>query len=225
MHTASSDPDSALSPSAPATFALGVDFGGTKVEAALIDANGALFAPSRFRAPTGPTATCTELEASVTDVVTQAVAALPGGALLAGVGIGSAGPITVASGAVSPLNVAAWRDYPLADLVRSLVPDVPVRLRLDGLCITLAEHWVGAGQGVDNLMGMIVSTGVGGGLILGGRTISGPSGNAGHIGHVEVGGYDDACACGGRGCSGTTGTVRRRSFRAPCGSRCAAATA
>jgi glucokinase len=214
------------------TFALGLDFGGTKVEAALIDANGTLFTPSRFRAPTGPTASGAELEASVTTVVTQAVAALPSGVELAGVGIGTAGPITVASGAISPLNVPAWRDYPLADLVRSLVPTVPVRLRLDGLCITLAEHWVGAGQGVDNLMGMIVSTGVGGGLILGGRTITGPSGNAGHIGHVEVSGYDDPCACGGRGCleaiaSGpkTVAWARRQGWTGSTGEELAAAHA
>jgi glucokinase len=80
------------------------------------------------------------------------------------------------------------------------VPDVPVTLRIDGLCITLAEHWIGAARGADNVMGMIVSTGVGGGLILGGRTVPGPTGNAGHIGHIEVAGFDDPCSCGGRGC-------------------------
>jgi glucokinase len=77
---------------------------------------------------------------------------------------------------------------------------MPTRLRMDGLCITLAEHWVGAGQGYNNVMGMIVSTGVGGGLILDGLTVPGPTGNAGHIGHIEVGGFDDRCACGGIGC-------------------------
>jgi glucokinase len=71
---------------------------------------------------------------------------------------------------------------------------------MDGLCITLAEHWVGAAQGYDNVMGMIVSTGVGGGLILGGVTVAGPTGNAGHIGHIEVGGFDVPCMCGGIGC-------------------------
>jgi len=181
-------------------YALAVDLGGTKVEAALVDDRGALLVGSRHRFPTGSTATSEELTRSVTSAVTLALASLPAGALFAGVGIGSAGPITVGSGAVSPLNLPAWREYPLRDLVRGLVPDVPVRLRMDGLCITLAEHWLGAGQGVDNLMGMVVSTGVGGGLILGGHTVSGGSGNAGHIGHIEVGGFDDLCACGGHGC-------------------------
>ena len=185
---------------APTNFVLAVDLGGTKVAAALVDDSGILLPGSRHRAPTGRTATSEELASSVKTVVRQAHASLPTNATLAGVGIGSAGPITVASGAVSPLNLPIWEEYPLRGLVCELVPDAPVRLRMDGLCVTLAEHWVGAGQGVDNLMGMVVSTGVGGGLILGGHTVSGPSGNAGHIGHVEVAGFDDPCDCGGRGC-------------------------
>ncbi|HSP52516.1 MAG TPA: ROK family protein, partial [Cryobacterium sp.] len=182
------------------SYALAVDLGGTKVEAALVDAQGAVLTVSRHRAPTGPLKTAEELAASVETVVTRARASLPAGAVLLGVGVGTAGPITVDTGLVSPLNLPAWRDYPLRDFVAALVPEAPVRLRLDGLCITLAEHWLGAGQGADSLMGMVVSTGVGGGLILGGSTVSGPSGNAGHIGHIEVGGFDDRCACGGTGC-------------------------
>jgi len=181
-------------------LALAIDLGGTKVEAALIDAAGALVPGSRFRAPTGRLATSDELAESVGVVIAGALSTVPAGAVLAGVGVGSAGPISIAAGLVSPLNLPVWRDYPLRDLVVSLVPPVPVVLRMDGQCIALAEHWVGAGQGVDNLMGMIVSTGVGGGLMLGGAIIPGPTGNAGHIGHVEVGGFDDICDCGGIGC-------------------------
>ncbi|TFD77646.1 ROK family protein [Cryobacterium fucosi] len=182
------------------TYALAVDLGGTKVEAALVDDHGAVFSSSRHRSPTGPTATSEQLAAAVVSVVGRALGGLSAGSDFVGVGIGSAGPIAVADGAVSPLNLPAWRGYPLRDLVERLVPAGPVRVRLDGLCITLAEHWLGAGQGADSLMGMVVSTGVGGGLILGGTTVSGPSGNAGHIGHIEVGGFDDRCACGGIGC-------------------------
>ncbi|MDF1480069.1 ROK family protein [Leifsonia sp. H3M29-4] len=181
-------------------YVLAVDLGGTKVEAALVDASGALLTASRFRAPTGPRATSEELAASVEHVVVGAFAALPEGAGLIGVGIGSAGPVSVADGLVSPLNLPAWRDYPLRAQVEAALPGVPVVLRVDGEAIALAEHWIGAGRGVDNLMGMVVSTGIGGGLILGGRAVAGPTGNAGHIGHVEVGGFDDACLCGGIGC-------------------------
>jgi glucokinase len=189
----------------PAVFALAVDLGGTKIEAALVDPSGTLLEGSRFRAPTGRASSSEQLAESADSVVAQALAALPDGAALVGVGIGSAGPITVDRGLVSPLNLPSWRDFPLRDRVAALTAsimgaEVPVTLRMDGECITLAEHWVGAGQGVDNLMGMVVSTGIGGGLILGGMAVAGPTGNAGHIGHVEVGGFDEPCLCGGTGC-------------------------
>lgn len=181
------------------SIALAVDMGGTKVEAAIVDETGTVLAGTRFRAPTGPGRSSAELAASVTSVVDQSVAALPTGARLSGVGIGSAGPVIEAEGLVSPLNLPAWRGFPLREMVASRV-DAPVQLRMDGLCITLAEHWVGAAHGYNNVMGMIVSTGIGGGLILQGNTVSGPTGNAGHIGHVEVAGFDDQCPCGGIGC-------------------------
>ncbi|MCU1579645.1 MAG: sugar kinase [Rhodoglobus sp.] len=182
------------------SYALGVDLGGTKIEAALVDPNGALLPGSRFRAPTGRESTSGQLAASAHSVVVQALATLPDDATLVGAGIGSAGPISVADGLVSPLNLPAWRDYPLRQQVADLVPGLPVSLRMDGECITIAEHWVGAARGENNLMGMVVSTGIGGGLILGGMAVAGPTGNAGHIGHVEVGGFDEPCLCGGTGC-------------------------
>ncbi len=216
-----------------ASFALAVDLGGTKVEAALVDPTGNVLVGSRFRAPTGPDRDSEALASSVDEVVALAAAALPAGAALVGAGVGSAGPINEAEGTVSPLNLAVWRDYPLRDQVLAAIPDIPVTLRMDGICITLAEHWVGAGRGYDNVMGMIVSTGIGGGLILHGNTVSGPTGNAGHIGHVEVAGFDDQCLCGGIGCveaiasgprtvawarsqgwSGSTGEQLGESFRA-----------
>jgi glucokinase len=173
--------------------ALAVDFGGTKVEAALVGETGAVHPGSRHRAPTGRAATSAELEGSVRTVVEAALGALPEDAYLAGAGIGTAGPIDRRNGTVSPLNVPAWRGYPLrryvAGLLESDHADVPVRLEMDGVAITMAEHWVGAAQGFDNVMGMVISTGVGGGLIVGGRVITGSTGNAGHIGHIEVAGF------------------------------------
>jgi hypothetical protein len=66
--------------------------------------------------------------------------------------------------------------------------------------MTAAEHWQGAAQGHDNALCMVVSTGVGGGLILGGKLHPGPTGNAGHIGHISVDLDGDPCPCGARGC-------------------------
>ena len=181
-------------------YALAIDLGGTKVEAALVDANGNVLNGSRFRAPTGRSSTSEELASAVTTVAAQAVDGLRSMGDLVGIGIGSAGPITVETGLVSPLNLPQWRDFALRDLVARQYPGLPIALRMDGECITLAEHWVGAAQNVKNLMGMVVSTGIGGGLILGGNAVAGPTGNAGHIGHVEVGDFSDKCGCGGTGC-------------------------
>ncbi|MBB5634077.1 glucokinase [Cryobacterium mesophilum] len=184
----------------PSDLALAVDLGGTKVEAALVDSGGRIIDGSRFRRPTGASSDSEQLSGSVTGVVAAALGTLPTGSGLLGIGIGAAGPIRQDDGLVSPLNLPAWRDFPLTELVATTAPGHEITLRMDGLCITLAEHWVGAGRDSSNHMGMVVSTGIGGGLILGGRTVSGPTGNAGHIGHVEVAGFTDDCACGGHGC-------------------------
>ncbi|MEO7349064.1 MAG: ROK family protein [Terrimesophilobacter sp.] len=184
----------------PKNLALALDLGGTKVEAALIDSSGHLVPGSRRRRPTGAAANSPELTSRVREVVAETLSTLQGGATILGVGAGSAGPIHQENGLISPLNLSAWRDFPLAALLADCVPDTAITLRIDGLCIALAEHWVGAGQGASNFMGMVVSTGIGGGLVLGGRAAPGPTGNAGHIGHLEVGGAEDPCSCGGKGC-------------------------
>ncbi|EPR77237.1 putative sugarkinase [Leifsonia rubra CMS 76R] len=181
-------------------YALAIDLGGTKVEAALVDPNGAIFPPSRFRAPTGRASSSDQLAESVRTVIRKSTAALPDDAELLGAGIGSAGPISLSRGEVSPLNLPAWRDFGLRAVVEEELPGLSVSLRGDGNCIALAEHWIGAAQGVKFFMGMVVSTGVGGGLILDDRLIDGPTGNGGHFGHVEVGGEDTVCGCGGTGC-------------------------
>jgi Transcriptional regulator/sugar kinase len=174
---------------------LAVDFGGTKVEAALV-ADGALVAGTRARRATGPTATAAELDDAVRAVVTEAL----GDSRVEAIGIGSAGPVDAVRGLASPLNVPAWRDHPLRAVVAAAVPGARVELAIDGLAIALAEARHGAGRGSANVLGMVVSTGVGGGLVLDGRGVHGASGNAGHIGHMQVAGFDDPCACGRRGC-------------------------
>lgn len=179
-------------------FVLAVDFGGTKVEAALIDAEGVVLPGSRFRSPTGARASSAELATAVGTVVDQTLRAMPDACALTGIGVGSAGPIDLEKGLVSPVNLTVWRDFPLRDLVADAAAEAghpaPAVLRLDGLCITLAETWVGAARGFAGVLGMIVSTGIGGGLVLGGRVASGASGNAGHLGQVEVPGFTEADA-------------------------------
>lgn len=165
--------------------ALAVDIGGTKVEAALIDAAGVVLEGSRHRRPTGREATRDQLTAAIRDAATAAVESGAGVGIL-GAGAGSAGPVDTTAGTTSPLNLPNGAGLDVVAILRGVVPDVPVRLALDGACLMMAEHWLGAARGVRNALAMVVSTGVGGGLLLDGRVVSGGTGNAGHIGQIRL---------------------------------------
>lgn len=165
--------------------ALAVDIGGTKVEAALIDATGVVLEGSRHRRPTGREATRDQLTAAIRDAATAAVGSGSGIEIL-GAGVGSAGPVDTTAGTTSPLNLPNGAGLDVVGILRGVVPDVPVRLALDGACLMMAEHWLGAARGVRNALAMVVSTGVGGGLLLDGRVVSGGTGNAGHIGQIRL---------------------------------------
>jgi glucokinase len=104
------------------------------------------------------------------------------------------------SGEVSPLNMPAWRGFPLRKRLAEEFGSERVLIHNDAVGLAVGEHWKGAGIGASNLLGITVSTGVGGGLILDGRLYHGTSGNAGHVGHVVVDPDGPVCACGGRGC-------------------------
>ncbi|MEU7642797.1 MULTISPECIES: ROK family protein [unclassified Streptomyces] len=174
-----------------------LDIGGTKIAGALVDGRGRLVA--KAARPTPADQDGATVMGAVAEVVDE-LAAGPDWARVATVGIGSAGPVDAAAGTVSPVNIPGWRDFPLVAGVRALVGARPVTLVGDGVAMTAAEHWQGAARGHDNALCMVVSTGVGGGLVLNGRLHPGPSGNAGHIGHISVDLDGDPCPCGGRGC-------------------------
>ncbi|MGW7468940.1 ROK family protein [Streptomyces xantholiticus] len=174
-----------------------LDIGGTKIAGALVDGNGAIL--QRAQRPTP----AQEDGDTVMQAVETVLAELTGSPLwgrATALGIGSAGPVDASAGTVSPVNVPAWRGFPLVDRVSRAVGGLPVTLVGDGVAMTAAEHWQGAARGHDNALCMVVSTGVGGGLVLGGKPYAGPTGNAGHIGHISVDLDGDLCPCGGRGC-------------------------
>jgi len=176
-----------------ADITLAIDVGGTKIAVGLADPDGALVHTATRPTPHG------DAEA-VWAVVERLITETTADTAVRGVGIASAGPIQLSTGTVSPLNIRGWREFPIVDRVAALLPGVPVRLGGDGLCMALGEHRHGAGRGAQFLLGMVVSTGVGGGLILDGAPYDGASGNAGHVGHVVVDLNGEPCACGGHGC-------------------------
>ncbi|NNN29073.1 ROK family protein [Streptomyces sp. S3(2020)] len=174
-----------------------LDIGGTKIAGALVDDHGRILVRAQRATPAkedGET-----VMGAVEEVLGELTASTLWGRASA-LGIGSAGPVDASAGTVSPVNVPGWRDYPLVRRVREATGGLPVELIGDGVAITAAEHWQGAARGHDNALCMVVSTGVGGGLVLNGRLHPGPTGNAGHIGHISVDVDGDPCACGSRGC-------------------------
>lgn len=174
-----------------------LDIGGTKIAGALVDGDGTLLV--RAQRPTPARESGEQVMEAVTDVLAELTAS-PRWGQASAVGIGSAGPVDASSGTVSPVNVPGWRGFPLVERVSKATGGLPVELVGDGVAITAAEHWLGAARGHDNALCMVVSTGVGGGLVLGGALHPGPSGNAGHIGHISVDLDGDPCPCGARGC-------------------------
>lgn len=175
---------------------LAVDIGGTKMAVGLVDRGGGLvYTATR---PTPVSIAAQEVWDVVDSLLADALRAAR--APIDAVGIGSGGPLDLPRGLVSPINIVAWQRFPLRDRVAAAVPGVPVALGGDGLCMALGEHWRGAGRGARFLLGMVVSTGVGGGLVLGGVPYAGRTGNAGHVGHVVVEQDGLPCTCGGHGC-------------------------
>ncbi|WP_461030180.1 ROK family protein, partial [Streptomyces sparsus] len=174
-----------------------LDIGGTKIAGALVDDSGKLL--HRAVRPTPARGSAEQVAGAVGDVLAELRGAVQWPRVGA-VGIGSAGPVDAVRGTVSPVNIPGWRDHPLVERVRRHTGGLPVTLVGDGVAMTAAEHAMGAAQGHDNALGMVVSTGVGDGLVLGGLPLPGPTGNAGHIGHISVELEGDLCPCGGRGC-------------------------
>lgn len=107
--------------------------------------------------------------------------------------------MTAGGETLSPVHIPAWRQFPLRRRMQEAT-GLPVFVDNDAKAVALAEGWVGAAAGVDAFVGMVVSTGIGGGIVLDGRLLDGRAGNAGHIGHVVVEPGGRLCFCGGRGC-------------------------
>ena len=170
---------------------LAVDIGGTKLAVGIVDEDGSV--RSHVTAPT-PT---TDVWGALEELVTGQLRAT--GDSLSACGVGCGGPMSPHGEDVSPLNIPDWRRFPLRERLRSAT-GLDVFVANDAQALVLGEVWCGAARGHRDVIGMVVSTGVGGGIVSGGRLIDGRSGNGGHIGHVIVEPDGRECACGARGC-------------------------
>ncbi len=181
-----------------ADLALAVDIGGTKLACGLVTGAGELL--QRAQAPTAAASSSgEELWSHLAALVTEMVQRVAADDRLVVCGVGCGGPMSPGGEEVSPLNITGWRGFPLRRRVAELT-GLPTYVDNDAKALALGEGWVGAAMGQRDYIGMVVSTGVGGGVILDDRLLSGRLGNAGHVGHVIVVPDGRECPCGGHGC-------------------------
>jgi len=173
--------------------ALAVDIGGTKMAAGLVTPDGDLVASAQADTPQDDDP---ERLFSVLLALTESVDG-NGDVVVCGVGCG--GPMSGGGEEVSPLNIPAWRSFSLRRRLAEAT-GVPAFVDNDAKALALGEGWRGAAAGATEFIAMVVSTGVGGGIVLDGRLLDGADGNAGHIGHVIVEPDGRLCPCGARGC-------------------------
>lgn len=172
---------------------LAVDVGATKVAVALVDENYSIREKHEISVQNN-----SNLWNEIEEVSSKLVKIAEGSLL--GVGIGSAGPIKLNDGLVSPINIKEWRDFPIVEKFASLTKNSNVVLHGDAMAMVHAEWRLGAGVGCSNLLGIVVSTGIGGGLVLENQLHMGESGNSFFVGHQTIKFDGIECTCGRNGC-------------------------
>lgn len=179
------------------TLVIGLDFGGTKLAAGVVDlANGAVLARRAMPTPAagGAAASLDAMLAMARELISEA------SALARGVGVSFGGPVAADGRTVRlSMHVAGWENLPLAARIEDAL-GLPAVVANDGDAAALAEFHFGAGRGVQHLLYMTVSTGIGGGIIIGGRLYRGERAWAGEAGHQVLKPDGPPCPCGRNGC-------------------------
>ena len=180
-----------------ARYSIGLDLGGTNLRAAAINSEGVIL---------GKTAGATNFiegrEAVLSDIVSsiQAMRAEHGSAGLAGIGIGVPGFIRMKEGFITNSNnLPYFENFPIRDAIEERL-GTRVILENDANAAALGEKWMGAGRGVDDMVMLTLGTGIGGGIVSGGRVLRGCVGMAGELGHITVVPNGNPCGCGNQGC-------------------------
>lgn len=195
----------------PARVVWAIDLGGTNTKLGVVSADGRILAQAAFptRPPRGGDDWANEAAAALRGLAQQARVAG-----IHALGIGAPGPLSVRQGVLTnPLpNLPGWQGYPICAALTARL-GAPARLDNDANVAALAEHWLGAGRGVDNLIVLTLGTGIGSGIIAEGRLLHGFSDNAGELGHCSINYRGPRCVCGNRGCielyASTDALVRR----------------
>lgn len=192
--------------------ALGIDIGGTKIAYGLVDETGGVLKSGRIATQVGspPEQTMNRLLAGIDNLLRETGI---GWGLLTGVGIGAPGPLNPQEGRlINPGNLRGWERYNVVARLKQHYKG-PVRMENDANCAALGEKCFGAAKPYDTFAYMTISTGIGGGLFVDGKLLSGRTGNAGEIGHLAIDPNGGECYCGQKGCleylASGTGIARR----------------
>lgn len=194
------------------TRAIGIDIGGSRLRAALVDTSGAIL--DRRETATLAQAGPEVVVAQVLDLVAQ-IAPLAVRSSLAGAGVACPGPLDTTRGlALGIPTLSGWSNLPVAAMIETAL-DLPVRLENDGIAAAIGEWKFGAGRGRQHLVYVTVSTGIGGGIVLDGTPLRGRMGMAGHVGHMTIQPDGVLCSCGNHGCweAHASGTAFARRIR------------
>ena len=180
------------------TNVVGVDMGGTKILSAVIDAEGNILGTAKVstKADEGTSAVLDRIADSIQKAIDKSGV---NEASIEAIGIGAPGPLDPATGVVIFAPNLGWKDVPLKAELEART-GISTFVDNDVNVGTLGEHAFGAAQGVQNVVGIFVGTGIGGGIILKGELFHGASKTAGEVGHIIVKAGGPRCGCGTRGC-------------------------
>ena len=188
---------------AESRWIVGVDLGGTNIVVGLLPVEGGEVLGLRTlstEAQRGAKFVVDRIVGLVEESIGQVLSEHGGTrAQIAGVGIGSPGPLDRKTGTVINTPNLGWRNFPLRDLISNAVK-LPCTLDNDANCATYGEWWLGAGRGTQSLVGFTLGTGIGGGIVLNGEIYHGCSDVAGEIGHMTIDSNGRKCKCGNYGC-------------------------
>lgn len=184
-------------------YIIGVDLGGTNIVVGAVTLDGSQqFGMHSIptRADLGSDAVVERIAQLVERVAAETMSATGASrSRILGVGIGSPGPLDRETGVVILTPNLGWTNFPLRDRIATAV-QLPATLDNDANCATLGEWWLGAARGAQQVVGLTIGTGIGGGLILNGRLFHGVSDVAGEVGHTTIDANGRRCGCGNYGC-------------------------
>jgi glucokinase len=186
-----------------AGYIVGVDLGGTSINVGVVPFDGSKVLAMRSSptgAEKGPKHVVDRIIVMIREAMADAAAEadIPEDGFI-GIGLGSPGPLDRATGTVIETPNLGWRNFPLRDLVSNAI-GLPAELDNDANAATIGEWWVGSARGCDNVVGVTLGTGIGGGIILDGQIFHGASDAAGEVGHMSIDSTGRKCKCGNYGC-------------------------